>query len=36
MVLEWVSDHSYPIISLQPTHFLAAMLLKTGVLPGKA
>lgn len=32
-VLEWVSDHSYLIISLQPNHILAAMLLRRGVLP---
>lgn len=32
-VLEWVSDYSYLIISLQPNHFLAAMLLRRGFLP---
>ena len=31
-VLEWMSDHSYLIISLQPNLFLAAMLLRS-VLP---
>ena len=31
-VLEWVSDHSYLIISLQSNLLLAAMLLR-GVLP---
>lgn len=31
--LEWVSDHSSLIISLQPNHILAATLLRRGVLP---